>query len=313
MGGDRFDRAAKATVSLEPEAWRFLAVSGGPLVFREREGWVMENPFEPPADHWVVIPLVSQLRVLGAVAGSSNEPISLAPAAVARLAVIGDLLSVGAANELLRTEIQRTELQRERVQLAEEIHDSLAQDLAAAVRELALLETRPPAETARASEARLREAVLDAHRVVRRHLEVLGGEVVVPGLAAAVAEVCARFRRRGLAVSIAMATDDDGIDPAAVAVVLRVLNEALANVLRHAGVAQATVSIDADANTLRVCVSDVGRGFDVGSTTDVGSGHFGLAIMRNRARTAAGTLMVRSQPGEGTTVELILPRQASVA
>lgn len=306
---------ARETVSLDAEAWRFLAASGGPLVFRERTAWVMENPFQPPADHWLVLPLVSQRRILGAVVGCSPEPVSLAPAAVARFTVIGDLLSAGVANALLRAEVQRTELQRERMRLLEEIHDSLAQDLAVAVRELALLETRPAADpdVVRASEDRLREAVLDAHRVVRRHLDVLASDVSVAGLRAGVDELCARFRRRGLTVTMARPLPDDDVDPARVAVALRVLNEALANVQRHAGVSDATVSFSCDDGTLQMSVTDRGRGFDADSSVEPGGDHFGLAIMRQRAHAAGGTLDIRSRPGEGTTVTLSLPADPSAA
>ncbi len=301
------------SISLDAEARRFVLASGGPLVFRERAAWVMENPFQPPADHWVVLPLVSQLRILGVVVGRSPEPISLAPAAVGRLTVIGDLLSAGAANAFLRAEIQRSELQRERMRLAEEIHESLAQDLAGAVRELALLQTRPPPDVASASEDRLRKVVFTAHRAVRRHLEELAGDVVISGLRASVDEVCARFRRRGLTVTMAGGLPDDDIDPAGVVVVLRVLSEALANVEAHAGVSAATVCFSADEKRLRMSVSDDGRGFDPERPVEPGSGHFGLAIMHQRARDAGGALVIRTRPHQGTTVKLSLPKKVPVA
>jgi signal transduction histidine kinase len=299
------------TVSLDPEAWRFVATSGGPLVFREATATILDNPFEPAADHWLVVPLVSQLRILGAVVGCSPEPISLAPAPVARLTVIGDLLSAGAANALLRAEVQRTEIQRERMRLAEEIHDSLAQDLAVAVRELALLETRPPNEVARASEERLREAVMDAHRVVRRHLDVLAGDGPNAGLRDSVESVCEKFRRRGLLVTLARQVDAVP-DAATVVVVTRVLNEALANVQRHAGVGEATVWLTVEHESLHMSVADQGGGFDA-DAGEPGTGHFGLAIMRDRVRAAGGTIVVRSRPRQGTSVELTLPMRPSSA
>lgn len=296
-------------VSLDAEAWRFVAASGGPLVFREATATVLENPFKPAADHWLVVPLVSQLRILGAVVGCSSDPISLSPAAVARLTVIGDLLSAGAANALLRAEVQRTELQRERMRLAEEIHDSLAQDLAAAVRELALLDERPAQHVARASERRLREAVNDAHRVVRRHLDVLASDAPNAGLRSSVESVCEKFRRRGLTVNLSY-TNSYAIDDSHVVVVARVLNEALANVQRHAGVSEASVSLAVDDESVHLSIVDRGTGFDV--KRPPADGHFGLPIMRERVRAAGGSLVVRSQPRRGTSVELALPRRASL-
>jgi signal transduction histidine kinase len=298
------------SLALDAEAWRFVAASGGPLVFREATSTVLENPFWPPANHWLVLPLVSQLRVLGVVVGCSSESISLAPAAVARLTVIGDLLSAGAANALLRAEIQRTELQRERMRLAEEIHDSLAQDLAVAVRELALLEEQPPPVVAEASQGRLREAVTDAHRIVRRYLDVLAGDAPNAGLRDGVESLREKFRRRGLTVKLA-GTLPDACDVASVVAVTRVLNEALANVQRHAGVSEATVSVTVDEDSLQVAIVDHGRGFQAGAS-EPADGHFGLAIMRERVREAGGAMVVRSQPGQGTSVEVSLPRRPSL-
>ncbi|HUG48075.1 MAG TPA: ATP-binding protein [Candidatus Limnocylindria bacterium] len=301
------------SVSLDAEAWRFVAASGGPLVFRERTAWVMENPFEPPADHWAVLPLISERQILGAVVGCSPEPISLAPAAVARLTVIGDLVSAGVSNALLRAEIQRTELERERLRLVEEIHDSLAQDLAVAVRELALLGTAPSSEVAQASQDRLREAVLEAHRIVRERLRLLSSDVPARGLEDSIEEIRARFRRRGLSVVIEEAVPDLGVHPAAVAVVVRVLNEALANVQRHASVTEATIAVTLNDGRLHVLILDEGEGFDVDGLVEQGAGHFGVAIMRQRAQAAGGTLRIRSRPAGGTTVELWLPIEGSVA
>ena len=59
------------------------------------------------------------------------------------LRLLGDLLGAGIAAAQLRQELQRTALERERMRLAAEVHDGLAQDLALAMRELALLESAP--------------------------------------------------------------------------------------------------------------------------------------------------------------------------
>ncbi|HVM29666.1 MAG TPA: ATP-binding protein [Candidatus Limnocylindrales bacterium] len=298
------------TLGLDAGAWRFLAASAGPLVFRERTGWVMASPFEPAVDNWVVMPLVSDKEILGAVVGCSPNPISLSPATVTRFILIGDLLSAGTANAMLRAEIQQTALQRERMQLAQEIHDDLAQDLAAAVRELALLEARPPAEVARASEQRLREAVLDAHRVVRNHLNMLTGRGDEAGLRSGVEAVCSRFRRRGLDVTVTPPLPGEVLDPTRVVLLLRILSESLANVQRHAGVSEATVELTLEDGTLTLSVADRGAGFDASAAAGPATGHHGLAIMRERANAGGGALSVRSQPGMGTTIELSLPTLA---
>jgi len=98
---------------------------------------------------------------------------------------------------------------------------------------------------------------------------------------------------------------------------LRIIQEALTNVRKHAGVAAARLIFTEYADQVQVIVEDDGRGFDPPSADDSMSGpelvhgsngHFGLAIMRERAAAASGRLEVRSAPGEGTRVIIHLPR-----
>ena len=102
--------------------------------------------------------------------------------------MLGDSLAAGIATAQMRQQLRAAEIERERGRLAAEIHDGLAQDLALATRELALLDSAPRPEVARASAERLREAVASARRVVRSRLEDLS--VQVPWA------VCARRWRR---------------------------------------------------------------------------------------------------------------------
>jgi signal transduction histidine kinase len=301
--------SVRETISLDREALSFVTASGGPLVFVDPSTPIIDNPFDPPPQDWIAIPLVAADELLGMVFGCARRRISLRADAVARLTVIGDLLSAGAAATLLRAEVRRAELQQERTRLVEEIHDSLAQDLAAAVRELALLRTRPSEQVARASENRLREAVEQANMIVRRQMDILAGDVVGPDLRAGVEELRARFQRHGLLVTLTGELPDARVDPAIVSVIYRVLNEALTNVERHAGVSEAVVSLAHDGDMLRIAVSDRGRGFRA-DTPVAGDGHFGLAIMRSRVRAAGGRLEIRSEPEAGTVVEVSLPAAA---
>jgi GAF domain-containing protein len=84
----------------------------------------------------------------------------------------------------------------------------------------------------------------------------------------------------------------------------RIVQEALTNVARHAGVTEATVRAWADAATLHVQVVDGGRGFDTGVVASASSG---LSGMRERARFLGGRLSVESAPGGGTRLHAELP------
>jgi signal transduction histidine kinase len=97
------------------------------------------------------------------------------------------------------------------------------------------------------------------------------------------------------------------VGPDTVAVVCRVAGEALANVARHARASTATLEVHIDDRLLELLVDDDGVGFDPAATTGRQDGHFGLAIMRERAQLCAGECDVGRRPGGGTRVLLRVP------
>ncbi len=85
--------------------------------------------------------------------------------------------------------------------------------------------------------------------------------------------------------------------------ILRIIEEALHNVQKHADATRIRVRVELDGDTLRVFVDDNGRGFNPSSAL---SGN-GLLGMQERAALLGGRLEIRSGPGDGTSVQLILP------
>jgi signal transduction histidine kinase len=83
----------------------------------------------------------------------------------------------------------------------------------------------------------------------------------------------------------------------------RLVQEALNNAARHGGAEQARVEVLERGETLRISVSDNGRGFDPRARSD----GFGLIAMRERVALAGGTLELQSSPGDGTTIVALLP------
>ena len=284
----------------EQEAWRLASAGGRALVFHEPATWLVANPFDPPASAWLVLPLDAGDEVLGVVVAAQRHPLALEETSATVLAILGDLLGAGIAAARLRQRIAHTEVERERLRLAADIHDGLAQDLALAKREIALLDSDPGAEQAGESRARLREAVGAAHRIVRARLEDLSTRVPIGGLHDAVLAACERARERGLAVEPA--------EPEATAVILRVLGEALANVERHAGAGHVLVTLDGEGGALALTVQDDGRGLGADHDSGPGGGHFGITLMRERAASIGGRLTVGPGAGGGTRVRLEVPR-----
>jgi signal transduction histidine kinase len=129
------------------------------------------------------------------------------------------------------------------------------------------------------------------------HLEELGLEQALRMHATAVQG------RTGLPIAV----DCEPVDRAPLAVedaLYRIAQEALHNVVKHAGAREVRLDVDPVADGVRLRVVDDGRGFDPLTVPD---GHLGLAGMRSRAERLGGTLTVTAAPGRGTTIEVVVP------
>jgi nitrate/nitrite-specific signal transduction histidine kinase len=292
------DEAAAAELAFDEEAWRLAVAGGAPIVLREPASWLVAHPFHPPAADWLILPLAGPEKELaGVVVASAGEPISLDPLHRTVLTLLGLQLSAGIATARLRQQLRHAEMERERRQLAAEVHDGLAQHLALALRELALLDSDA------GSRERLQESLTAAHRLVRARLQ----ELTTPlgGLRQAVEAAAERARRRGLAVRVIGHADAPG--PEVVTLVSRVASEALANVDSHADARAVEVRLQEEDGRLELTVADDGRGFDVAQAPGVAQGHLGLTVMRERARSYGGDCCIESRPGVGTRVTLWVP------
>jgi two-component system nitrate/nitrite sensor histidine kinase NarX len=92
--------------------------------------------------------------------------------------------------------------------------------------------------------------------------------------------------------------------------VFQIVREALANVIKHAGASHARVVLERTARSIRVSVEDDGSGTRIarrrpGAAAD---DHYGVDIMRERARRIGGRLRIVSAPGKGTQVRLSIPQ-----
>jgi signal transduction histidine kinase len=119
------------------------------------------------------------------------------------------------------------------------------------------------------------------------------------GLEAALHDLLSPLEAEGIATELHV---DDGV-PQSEALVYRVAREALRNVQLHAGASRVRV----DVSRSRLVVADDGRGFGADERARRGEqGHVGLTLLEGLVREADGRLDVRSQPGHGTTVELVM-------
>jgi signal transduction histidine kinase len=219
--------------------------------------------------------------------------------------------------EQAREELARRAVTEERLRIARELHDVVAHSMSIiAVQSgvgVHVLDTRP--EEARkalvAVEATSRQALVEMRRllgVLRQEAEPRGSLAPAPGLAE-VEALAAEVARAGVRVEVRIEGTPSELPAGLDLSAYRIVQEALTNVVRHAGPATARVTVRHSPGQVAVEVVDDGGGARAG---DPGHAGHGLAGMRERAALYGGTLEASPLPGGGFRVAATLPVEESL-
>jgi signal transduction histidine kinase len=277
---------------------------------------------------WGVVPIVGFTAVFGWAAGgwaSGEEMITSLLASAGLATLVGAFVTaIARQNEqrrdalkaLAETRAELAETARhagvlaERERLARELHDTIAQGFTSVVMQL---ESAEQALTERPDDAR--EHLEKARRTARENLgevrrtvsalrpELLEGSSLSQAVARAVeawseaAGIAAETRITGDAMTLTGETEVN---------LLRVTQEALNNIAKHARASQVVVSLSYLGDTVTLDIDDDGVGF-AGRAGPWADGGFGLIGMRERIASVGGELSVESAPGEGTTIAVSVP------
>ena len=202
----------------------------------------------------------------------------------------------------------------ERARLAREVHDGPAQAFTNAIFQAEYAErisaTDPAATTAeiQALRAVLRHELGNLRRFIGQLRPPLLDEL---GLNGAVEEAVGDLRATtGLTVTTDLRAPNDALGDHHQAVALRVTQEALQNIRKHAVASTVVVTTDVADDAWALEIRDDGRGFDVGTVAARGRRNFGLQFMRERAELIDARFDVRSRPDGGTVVRLEIPTDA---
>ena len=195
----------------------------------------------------------------------------------------------------------------ERSHLARELHDSVTQALFSmtlVARSVELLLERDP-EAARTQLAQLRDLQREALAEMRALIfELRPGNVEQDGLVRALRTHSAALQGR-IGLPIVVESDVDDRLPLEVEETLyRISQEALHNVVKHAAARQVGIALERARSGVRLRIEDDGKGFDPEAVPD---SHLGIAGMRARAAKIGAQLECRSEPGRGTTIEVVVP------
>ena len=234
--------------------------------------------------------------------------------------VIGHLLLLHDMTEQKRAQAQVLKQQRavatlqERERLSRELHDGIGQVLgyvSMQVQTVLKWVRDGNKEKAEYLLGRVMEVSKDAHADVRESILSLktGSDPdwsLIPALKKYIERFQANYGIR-TELSISEGVAGNTFDPAAGVQLLRVIQEAMTNCRKHSGAHILKVGMELDGDKAFITVSDDGHGFDPGRIEHEGSGHFGLAFMRERMEQIGGSLKIDSIPGGGTVLRLDVP------
>ncbi len=221
----------------------------------------------------------------------------------------------------LRLELEQTNIQlrahadrsaniaiiEERTAVARELHDSVTQTLFSVNLLLNALEHKYPEQPAAQKHdiekiAQLSDSAVKELRAIINQLKPAS-----PTLRHFSSEVRDMIReiKSAYELEVQFLYDDRAIPRLVTTGVLKILREALLNIAKHADNKIARINVNTDTNGLNISVADTGPGFN---QKDLKQGHMGLESMRLTSSELGGTLTINSKLGQGTTVQLNIPR-----
>lgn len=298
-------------------AWQVVYAERRPVIHDD----IANNPvFKPPQREWLLahgiktllsVPLLLGLEVIGKLTlclkcgNFTAEAVELTQTLAYQVTLAVELTRLAQHD-------QQTAMLEERNRMAREIHDNLAQGFTGIVIQLEgaenVLSKAPEKALVRINRAcqLARESLSEARRSVRslrpQALEVDDLACALSRLAQRMTEdtpIQVSFQVRNTYISLPPNVEDE---------LLRIGQEALTNVLKHAHATNVQIELASDQE-ICLSVQDDGQGFDSRYYTENSQGEsFGLISMRERAERIGGRLTITSQLGSGTKVSVIVPK-----
>ena len=214
----------------------------------------------------------------------------------------------------LLTQAREAGVLDERHRMAREIHDTIAQGLTGIITQLEAADharDRPEDRDRHIGNAErlARESLTEARRSVEASMPAALESGTLPDALGVVAREWSELT--GVPVDVTVTGEVMGLHPEIEVALLRIAQEALANVARHAGATRAGLTLSFMGDVVTLDVRDDGVGFsNVDRAPAEGSG-FGLSAMRQRAARVAGSLAIESEPGGGTAISARVPAIAA--
>lgn len=218
-------------------------------------------------------------------------------------------------NAELAQQAETAAIHAERIRLSRDLHDAIAQRLfslsvsTATLPQLIQTDQAQGVHQAQIIAGLAEQTLLDLRALL---VELRPTSLVQRGLAEALTAYCAEWQAaHNIPVECSLMLTGRHLPSTVEDTLYRIMQEALSNVAKHALAESVHVSLLEGQRQIRLSVSDNGSGFD--PTAANGSGRFGLRTMRERSAAVGGSLTLESEPGRGTTVQVVLPLDSRTA
>jgi two-component system, NarL family, sensor histidine kinase UhpB len=290
--------AGPITVSYPVRAGQLLVLGGGLILMLAVTTVLLQRTLRPLES------LTQTMRAIDPLAPGRRVDVGEAGADVTDLARAFNAMLDRLEQERIESGRRALSVQEsERRRVARELHDEVGQTLTAMLLQVEGLATAVPA-SAQAELDELRETARTGAEEVRRIAQRLRPEALEElGLQAAMLTLLDGVKAQAHISTRHTIERDLPLNAEDELVVYRVAQEALTNVVRHAKATSVSLSLTAVDGTVVLRVGDDGRGIE----PELLDSSYGIRGMRERALLIGATIDVRSRPGAGTTVELVVP------
>ncbi len=262
------------------------------------------------------VPIVAGGRVLALLNLESDQEATFSDEDVEAIETVADVMAGAMENARLYRRAQEAAVLEERSRLARDLHDSISQQLFSMT--LTAQAARAQLEKNPARTATQLERIQETAAAALAEMRALIFQLRPPGLSehgligALQQHVASLDRREGLDVTLSVDGDERharGVEQA----LYRIAQEALNNVVKHAGACRVEVHLHLYSEQIALTICDDGKGFDPSVVHNLhnvhnGGRHLGLISMRERATELGGRLELHSTPGNGTQIIVTVPR-----
>ena len=276
-------------------------------------------PDHPPMRSLLAVPIAAHGVVLGNLYLTEKEGAAeFDRTDEETLARFATQAALAIENARLHRQARELAVVEERERIAREIHDSVAQVLGYVNTKAQAAEALLDAgevERATAQVGQLGKAAREAYADVREHILGLRATGDADRPFVETLRLYLESWQAQSGVQVTLVTEPEGsfdvsLPETGELQLLRIIQEALANVRKHAGAIRATVALKLGKGWVEARISDDGQGFDPVASARSATPRFGLTTMRERAEAVGGILTVETSTGEGTTVTVQLPTEA---